>query len=474
MLIGVISVSKVREMSENLSPQSPDSAPDSVLNRAIDFSLGLSPKSIPEALLESAAHLLLDTLGVCIAAQPMQSGAIARDVAVRLYNAAYADDRATILFDGRSASRPGAAFAAATQTDNLDAHDGYNPTKGHIGVAVVPCLIAVAEGMPTLSGREALAALIVGYEIAGRAGIALHDSVSDYHTSGAWNALGVAAVAARLRGVSPEVLRHAWGIAEYHGPRSQMMREIANPTMLHDGSGMGALVGLSALTLAEIGFTGAPALTLESPEAAVHWHDLGRFWQVEHQYIKPYPVCRWSHAAIDAVRELRLAHGFAADQIEKIKICSFYNAVQLFSDVPQTTSQAQYSLAFAVAVMAAYGTIALEHISGEGLSDAVVTDLVARTCVKADDRHETRYPEGRWADVTVTLNDGRILPSGDIHARGGPERPFGQKDIHAKFMGYAVPVLGNVRSETILDAVVSLTKPGVRFADLAKHLYASP
>lgn len=461
-------------MSENPLTQSWTGAPGDVLNRAIDFSLGLSSESMPEASLESAACLLLDTLGVCIAAQPMRSGAIARDAAVRFYNTAYADDQATILFDGRSASRPGAAFAAATQIDNLDAHDGYNPTKGHIGVAVAPSLIAVAEGLSTLSGRESLAALIVGYEIAGRAGIALHDSVSDYHTSGAWNALGVAAMAARLRGASLEVLRHAWGIAEYHGPRSQMMREIASPTMLHDGSGMGALVGLSALMLAEMGFTGAPALIVEAPEAAVHWQDIGQFWQVEHQYIKPYPVCRWAHAAIDAVRELRLAHGFAADQIERIEVRSFHNAVQLFSGMPQTTSQAQYSLAFAVAVMAAQGAIALRHISGRGLSDPVVAGLVARTRATADDRHETRYPQGRWADVAITLNDGRTLLSGDTHARGGPERPFNQEDIQVKFMEYAAPVLGTDRSETILDAVMSLAKPDARFTDLAKHLYAPP
>ena len=47
-------------------------------------------------------------------------------------------------------------------------------------------------------------------------------------------------------GLSPDQLRQALGIAEYHGPRSQMMREIATPTMLHDGSGMGALVGSMA------------------------------------------------------------------------------------------------------------------------------------------------------------------------------------------------------------------------------------
>ncbi len=77
------------------------------------------------------------------------------------------------------------------------------------------------------------------YEIAARVALALHATLSDYHTSGAWNALDVAALGYRLRGASPGQLCQALGIAEYHGPRSQMMREIANPTMLYDGSGRG-------------------------------------------------------------------------------------------------------------------------------------------------------------------------------------------------------------------------------------------
>ncbi|MGB5069197.1 MAG: MmgE/PrpD family protein, partial [Albidovulum sp.] len=227
-----------------------------------DFVLNLAAEAIPVSVRRKAALLLLDTLGICMAAAPMEAGVIARNAAGFLYGTGHRDHSARMLFDGRRVSLAGAAFAAASQIDNLDGHDGYNPTKGHIGVAVVPALAAVAEHLPDLDGRDALAALIVGYEVAGRAGIALYASVSDYHTSGAWNALGVVALAARLRANSPAQLREALGIAEYHGPRSQMMREIATPTMLHDGSGMGALVGLSSVVMAECGFTGAPAITI--------------------------------------------------------------------------------------------------------------------------------------------------------------------------------------------------------------------
>ena len=59
-----------------------------------------------------------------------------------------------------------------------------------------------------MGGRELLTAIVVGYETATRAGIALHASACDYHTSGAWNALACAAVGARhLRLDATQTLR---------------------------------------------------------------------------------------------------------------------------------------------------------------------------------------------------------------------------------------------------------------------------
>jgi len=446
----------------------------SVLGAVTDFSLQLAPDQIPQDSLRKAGYLLLDTLGVAIAAAPMEAGRIARETACALFASNHATNSARMLFDGRSVGVAGAAFAAATQIDNLDAHDGYNPTKGHIGVVAVPTLAALAEQRPDLSGPEALATLIIGYEVAGRAAIALHASASDYHTSGAWNALGVVAMAARLRNLSATQMREALGIAEYHGPRSQMMREIANPTMLHDGSGWGALVGLSSVVMAESGFTGAPAVTIEEADSAEHWQDLGTLWQIDLQYIKPYPICRWAHAPMDAAREMCADHQITADQIAALRINSFHNAIKLFPGMPETTSQAQYSLPFAVATMIARGKIGLSEISGDGLKAPDVAALVAKTELRESPRHEDRYPHARWADLEIELNDGTVLHSGDVHARGGPERPFSEDEIVAKFMEYATSVVSVGRAEAIRDAALNLSSSTSRFSDLLHHLHAAP
>lgn len=449
-------------------------SPSSAFARLAGFALRGRPDDIPASTMERAALLLLDTLGICAASTPMQAGRIARDTALALYGSSEPAMSAPMLFDGRPASLAGAAFAAAPQTDNLDGHDGFNPTKGHIGVAVVPALAVLARHLPRLRGPEALAALITGYEVAGRAGIALHASVSDYHTSGAWNALGVVALAARLRGLSDDRLRHALGIAEYHGPRSQMMREIANPTMLHDGSGMGALVGLSSVIMAEKGFTGAPAITLEAPEAARHWTDLGQVWQTELQYIKPYPICRWAHAPIDGAKELRTRHAIDHRRISRITIRSFAESIALYPGMPDHSARAQYALAFPVASMLVNGHIGLDQISGEGLSDPRVARLVALTEGHVERRHQDRFPSGRWADIEIELEDGTVYASGDLNASGGPDAPFDRDAICAKYMAFAAPVLGQARAARLRAAVLALPRRDALFSDVSALVTPAP
>ncbi len=429
----------------------------------------LAEPEIPDTSLDFAATLLIDTLGVAAGASGLDVGHIVRDHAVAFHNTSNPDAAVPLLFDGRRCSIPGAAFAAASQIDNLDAHDGYNPTKGHIGCAAVPALLAFASARPELSGPDALRALVLSYEIGARAAIALHASVTDYHTSGAWNALAVAALGCRLTWGNTEQLRHAFGIAEYHGPRSQMMREIANPTMLHDGSGMGALVGSMATLLAADGFTGAPALTVE--DAVEHWADLGTRWTIEENYIKPYPICRWAHASLDGLGALMKTHGFGADDVHMIEVNTFAEAAQLFAGLPDTTSQAQYSLPFALSVLLAHGRIGPEHISGAGLQNPNVARLLPRIHVRETSRHSDRFPLGRWSDVTVTLNDGSQFSSGDVHARGGPEAPMDLTEIEAKFHVMAAPV-STIRRQDIWAMRARLLEPDARFEELARLVCA--
>ena len=438
-----------------------------------DFTLN-SDLAVPEEALKFTSTLLIDTLGIAAGAVTLDVARIARDFAADFHAPGGSEHAATMLFDGRRVSLPGAAWALATQIDNLDGHDGYNPTKGHIGVAVVPALFAFAERHPDLTGRDALTALAMSYEVAARAGLSLHATVSDYHTSGAWNALGVAALGCRLEGVNPETLRQALGIAEYHGPRSQMMREIDNPTMLHDGSGMGTLVGCSSTLMAQRGFQGAPAITVEAADVARFWADIGQTWTVVLNYIKPYPICRWAHGALDALRKLMIEEDVTAEQVDSIRVRTFAESARLFAGMPKTTSQAQYSLNFALATLLLHGRIGPEHISGAGLNDPDVATLVQKITAQEEPRHSDRFPAGRWSDIDITLIDGRVLYSGDVNARGGPEAPMGDAEILEKLHHMAGGVLTADRINAIWGMRDALLEPGSKFTDLAALVTPAP
>jgi 2-methylcitrate dehydratase PrpD len=428
--------------------------------RLTGFALRCSDCDIPATAMRAASFSLLDTLGMTVAAAPLESGRIARETAHLLYGANAPATGARMLFDGRRVSMAGAAFAAASQTDNLDGHDGYNPTKGHIGVALVPALAAVAETAPDFSGPEALAALVIGYEIAGRAGLALHATVSDYHTSGAWNAIGVAALGARLRGMGDEALRQAMGIAEYHGPRSQMMRCIDHPTMLKDGSGWGAMAGISAAYLAADGFTGAPAITVE--QASEFWGTLGADWLILKQYYKPFPVCRWAQPPVEAAMTLMRAHGFKSTDVSEIDVETFHESTRLATNCPTCTEEAQYSTSFPVAVALARGGIAAEDLRGAALSDPEILRLTDLLTMREHAHANENFPAQRLARVTIRLGDGTAVRSDWHTARWDPDDAPSDDDLRAKFDALSVPVIGASRTAQLADACKTIEKDGIR------------
>ena len=431
-----------------------------------EFILGMTLVRIPPEARRFASLLLLDTLGVAAAAHAMEPARIARETAIRLYGTGPEGPAAAMLFDARRVSVPGAVFAAAAQIDNLDAHDGYNPTKGHTGVVVVPALLAFAQVVPPLSAGEALSSLIVGYEIGARAAVSLHMSVSEYHSSGAWNALAVAALGARLKKVNGECLREALGIAEYHAPRSQMMRVIDHPTMLHDGSAYGALAGASSVFLAEAGFTGAPAITVEADEVSQVWTDLGDKFRIMQHYVKPFPICRWAHALIEGAVKLRTEHGIEHEEIAAIRLTTFHEATRLFRGMPASSPVAQYSLAFPVAAALVNGRLGVEELSENSLRDHRIGRLVSVTSVEESEAYNQDFPKNRLGDVSLILHDGRSVRSGTLNARGGPEAPLSEAEIIAKYREYAKPALGSMRARALEDAVLGLIDRRANFSSV--------
>lgn len=375
----------------------------------VDFVADLRLADVPEHVREHVGLLLADLGAVCVAGRPAPASALAAAYA----SAVHPGDEATALFDGRRVGAVGAAWCNGVLANVLDLDDGHRLTKGHPGAVVIPAALAAAQ-LADATPDELAAAVIVGYEIAIRAGVALHARDDGYHASGAWGGLGAAAAAARLLGLDGDATRHAIGLAEYHAPIAHIMRSVAQPAMTKDACAWGAAVGVSSALMAAGGFTSVDAAFLEEDCS-----DLGTTWRLEELYLKAYPCCRWSQGAIRAALQARAGEDVAPADVDAVTITTFAAADALAKVLPASTEEAQYNLVWPVATVVASGEFTVADVLGPW-DDPGVASVMARTRVEVDPELTAAFPARRLTAVEIALRDGRRLAAGPVEAAGEP------------------------------------------------------
>ncbi len=421
----------------------------------VDWLLGVGWGDVPDHVQRRLSTLLRDFAAVCAAGRATETARIAAEYA----SAQHPGDEATGLLDGRLLSATGAAWANGVLANALDFDDGHRLAKGHPGANVIPAALAVAEARG--AGREELlGAIAVGYEIAIRAGIALHERSAEYHASGAWGALGAAAAAARLLELDRARTQDALGLAEYHAPLSPIMRSVADPAMTKDACGIGASIGASSALLAERGFT-ALASSLLSDDAAAP----GERWRVLEVYVKKFPCCRWSHPAIEAALALRREHALEPGQISSVRVTSFSAAAALSSRHPTSTEEAQYSLVWPVAAALSRGRFAVDEVLMPAFEDPLAVRLEALVEVEVDPGFDQAFPARRLSRVSVECA-GQDYRSDVTEAPGDPEDPAWEEIVQAKFERYASPVQ---RSDVPDDMTLESQGIDGLFSLLASH-----
>ena len=415
-----------------------------------EFAANLRYGTLNEDVLQVLRRSLLDTIGVAAIGSQSEMAQIGTQTAGIMFGSTPTSS-ARCLFDGNLASVAGAAMAGAITIDSVDGHDGSSSCKGHAGSAIFPALFALADGQG-FTGQDLATYLALAYEISYRAGLTQHDTCADYHTSGAWTAIGVAAMTARILGCDKTQINEAAGIGEYHGPRSQMMRCIDHPTMLRDGVGWGAPTGITAGFLAKNGFTGAPALTCEGP----HWYSLGTKWKlVTDTHYKLYPCCRWAHPSIDAASKLMLQHNISHQEIASVEIRTFHNATRLAGHRPVSADEFAYSIAFPVACMIVRGQVGISELEVSTLKDPSILRISTATTL-IDDPYLTQISERkRWAQVSILMRNGTRYEAAPQTPRGDTDLPLSDAEISEKFHHFSDHILGSTIARKIEELTTS-------------------
>ncbi len=119
-------------------------------------------EQLPPHVLAQARRCVLDLLGVAAGGTQTRLSATIRHHAAGHFGCSGQGKGARMLFDGRQVSPVGAVLAGGMTIDSLDAHDGHVLTKGHVGVAVLPAVLAFADALQRMDGREFLTQIVIG------------------------------------------------------------------------------------------------------------------------------------------------------------------------------------------------------------------------------------------------------------------------------------------------------------------------
>lgn len=227
------------------------------------------------------------------------------------------------------------------------------------------------------------------------------------------------------------------------------------------------MTAVSAVKLAQKGFTGAPAITVE--DAPEYWADLGNRWYTCEQYYKPYPVCRWAQGPIEGVLALRREHELSANMVDRIEVSTFHESVRLAMNEPKNTEEAQYSTSYPCAVAMVRGTVTPADIADDALTDPEILRLSKGMVMAENDWANEHFPQERFAKVTLHLNDGRRLESDWLEPIWDAKHPPSRDDLLKKFRDLATPLLGSDRASAIEGAVLGLED--LSLSDLTEHLF---
>ena len=151
---------------------------------------------------------------------------------------------------------------------------------------------------------------------------------------------------------------------------------------------------------------------------------LGEVWEIQRNYFKLTPSCRYTHPPLGALEEIR--DDIDPDTIDSIDVYSYRNATDLDHTNPSTFTSAKFSIPYVVARSILVGDLWLEDFSEIALADDRTRALAERVTVHLDPAFEATFPDHWSARLEVTHRDGRTVsaecidPPGDF--RRHPDR----------------------------------------------------
>jgi 2-methylcitrate dehydratase PrpD len=403
----------------------------------------LQPEAIPAAVRECAARLLIDFVGLCVAARNadyMKALVAATDTGVGCTAIGHA-----ATYDAGSA-----ALINGTAAHGEDFDDTFEGGPVHSGAVVIPAVLAACERFGR-DGHAALLGIVAGVEATCRLSMVVPKAIhkAGFHPTSVLGTIGAALAAAIAMGLDRRQTVDALGIAgSMAGGIIEYLAEGAWTKRMHPG--WAAKAGITAARLGQTGFLG-PRTVLEGSHGLFHGfarsaegeygvlsEGFGEKWFMESITFKPYATGTMNQPYVDCALRLR-ARGVRAGDVKSV-LCETAEGYvhRLWEPLsskhrPANAYAAKFSTPFNIAVAWITGGAGLAAFTEETATDERILALASKVQYIVDPGNP--YPKAFTGHIRATLKDGRVMEERQPHIRGGAREPLTRAEIETKFRG---------------------------------------
>ena len=443
------------------------------------FASELAFAAIPAEVIDFAKLLVLDGIGVCLHGSTLPWTRMVQDLAL----AEHAEGRSSIWGRAKQTSWSLSVLANSTAGHAFEMDDIHRDSILHPNSIAVPITLGFAESKG-LSGREALASIIAGYEVGTRVGNAATTQLflNGFHPQGTSGVFVAGATAGRLLRLDAEAMQNALGIAGSLGAGLMAAQEGAMVKRLHCGHA--AQNGVYAALLARRGFTGisdvieAPyggflSSLSRQPDMARLTAGLGQAWETLQVGFKMYPSVTSIHSALDALQAIMRRHDLRAEDVASVHVgvghMTYVHTAWPYK--PAGITAAQMNIYYGLATMALTGDVSAGDFAEERLADPGVLDFMRRITVEEDPGIAALGRVGRHGcRLTLTTTGGKIYREDVNDRRASPENPVSRDDVVDKFRSNVRGVLSDGDAEQVMHLVDTLDDENRDAAELASVL----
>ena len=439
------------------------------LSRAIaERVVALERVGVPQDVWQYLKLCLADAVGIAFASRHYEFSRKSIDSVGVLGSSG----SSTIIGQPEPVALRDAALMNGLLIHGLDYDDTHLASVIHCSASAFPTALALAE-QRKLTGEELLLATLIAIEVDALLGTQAGGVFQQvgFHPTGVVGIFGATVAAARLMGGDVDALLRAQGVALSLCSGSMAFLDDGSWTKrLHPG--WAASAALQAAALGVSGFEGPSEAyggrfgfyALYAPGASVETEvvssQLFQEWGLRTVAIKPYPICHFNHAPVDAALALRQQHDLTPDAIEAATILLDQRQFGVVVDpieakrMPQNEYDAKFSAPYAVATALCKGRFSLAELEDAARLDEDVLMLAQRISCAHDER--SHYPDAFSGGLKLRLKDGAELEHFESINRGAEGQLLSIEQVQEKFLDNCALTIPAAAAQELWIAILGL------------------